>query len=145
MSWKEEDRLLLYCCRKHGGRRNRNKIIEIQRRRLDWDCYLRKARENGISAVIYSKLKKIKKDCPNIPSFIFKELKKDYFLNATKNTLIFEELGKVLETFRKAGLQVIVLKGAVLAEKMYGNLALRPMTDVDLLIKKKICGSWMNS
>jgi len=137
LSWKEEDRLLLYCCRKDIGRRNRNNIIEIQRKSIDWDCYLRKARENGISAVIYSKLKKIKKDCPNIPSFIFKELKKDYFLNATKNTLIFEELGKVLETFRKAGLQVIVLKGAVLAEKMYGNLALRPMTDVDLLIKKE--------
>jgi len=137
LSWREEDRLMLYCCRKDIGRRNRNKIIEIQRKSLDWDLFLRKSRENGISAVIYSKLKEIKKDCPYIPSFIFIELKKDYFLNATKNTLIFEELGKVLETFRKAGLQAIVLKGAVLAEKMYGNLALRPMTDVDLLVKKE--------
>jgi len=137
MSWKEEDRLLLYCCRKDNSHRNRNKIIEIQRRSIDWDCFLRKARENGISAVVYSKLKEIKKDCPQIPSFIFKDLKKDYFLNATKNSLIFEELGKVLETVRKVRLQVIVLKGAVLAKNMYGNLALRPMTDVDLLIKKE--------
>ena len=96
----------------------------MQRRSLDWNSFLRKARENGISAVIYSKLKEIKKDFPHIPSFIFKELKKDYFLNATKNSLIFEELAKVLEAFRKARVQVIVLKGAVLAEKMYGNLAL---------------------
>jgi len=137
MSWKEEDRLLLYCCRKDTDRKNRNKIIEIQRRSLDWECFVKKARENGVSAVVYSKLIEIKKDCPHISSFIFKELKKDYFLNATKNSLIYEELRKVLETFKKAGLQVIILKGAVLAEKIYGNLALRPMTDVDLLVKKE--------
>jgi len=109
----------------------------MQRRSLDWNSFLQKARENGISGVVYSRLRRIKKDCPHIPSFIFKKLKRDYFLNATKNSLIFEELGRVLETFRKAGLQVIALKGAVLAEKMYGNLALRPMTDVDLLVKKE--------
>jgi hypothetical protein len=137
LSWRAEDRLMLYLCRKDSQRRNRNKIIEIQRRSLDWNWFLRKARENGISAVVYSRLKEIREDCPHIPSFIFQELKKDYFLNATKNSLIFEELGKVLETFRKAGLEVMVLKGAVLAEKIYRNLALRPMTDVDLLVKKE--------
>jgi hypothetical protein len=140
MSWKEEDRLMLYFCRKDTEPGNRNKIIEIQKRSLDWSYFLRKARENGISATVYSKLKEIKKDCPHIPSFIFEELKKDYFLNATKNSLIFEELGKVLGSIRKTGLQLIVLKGAALAEKIYGNLALRPMTDVDLLLKKEDLG-----
>ncbi len=137
MSWREEDRLLLYCCRKDIGRRIRNKIIEIQRKSIDWECFLRKARENGIAAVVYSKLNEIKKDCTHIPSFILKKLKKVYYLNATKNSLIYEELGKMLKIFSNVGLQVIVLKGAVLAEKIYGNLALRPMTDVDLLVKKE--------
>jgi len=137
LSWREEDRLLLYCCRKDTDRKNRNKIIEIQRRSLDWEYFLREARENGISAVVYSKLNEIRKDCPYIPSFVFKKLKKVYYLNATQNSLIFEELGKVLEILSKAGLQVIVLKGAVLAEKIYRNLALRPMMDVDLLVKKE--------
>jgi hypothetical protein len=137
MSWKQEDRLLLYCCRKDIGLKNRNNIIEMQRRNLDWNSFLQKARENGISAVVYSRVKEIKKDCPHIPSFIFKELKKDYLLNATKNSLIFDELGKALKIFSKAGLQVIVLKGTVLAEKIYRNLALRPMMDVDLLVKKE--------
>jgi len=137
MSWKEEDRLLLYCCREDIGRKNRNEIIGIQRKSIDWDCFLKMARENGVSAVVYSKLNKIKKDCPHIPSFIFKKLKKDYYLNATQNSLIFEELEKLLEAIRNAGFQVIVLKGAVLAEKIYRNLALRPMTDVDLLVKKE--------
>jgi hypothetical protein len=137
LSWREEDRLLLYFCRKEIDDGITDKIIEAEKNNLDWDSFLKKVRENGVSAVVYSKLDKIKKDCPHIPSFIFKELKKDYFRNATNNTLIFEELGKVLDTFRKSRIQVIVLKGAALAEKIYGNLALRPMTDVDLLVKKE--------
>jgi len=137
LSWIKEDRLLLLCCRKDIGSKDRNKIIEIQRNNIDWDCFLEKARENGISAIVYLKLNEIKKDCPNIPSIIFEELKNDYYLSATKNTLIFEELGKILEAFKKAGLQVIVLKGAALASTVYGNLALRPMSDVDLLVKKE--------
>ena len=103
MSWKEEDRLLLYCCRKDIDLKNINKIIEIQRRSLDWDYFLKKARENAVSAVVYSKLNEIKKDCTHIPSFILKKLKKVYYLNATKNSLIYEELGKVLKIFSNAG------------------------------------------
>jgi hypothetical protein len=137
LSWTEEDRLLLYFCQKEIDDGIIDRIIEAEKNNLDWDSFLKKARENGISAVVYSKLNKIKKDCPHIPSFVFEELKKIYYLNATKNSLIFEELEKVLDTFRKAGIQVIVLKGAALAEKIYGNLALRPMTDIDLLAKKE--------
>jgi hypothetical protein len=137
LSWTEEDRLLLYFCRKEIDVGITDKIIGAEKNNLDWDSFLKKARENGVSAVVYSKLNKIKKDCPYIPPHVFEGLKKIYYMNATKNSLIFEELGRMLETFRKIGIQIIVLKGAALAEKIYGNLALRPMTDVDLLAKKE--------
>ncbi len=83
MSWKQEDRLLLYCCRKDCGRRHRNEIIEIQRKSLNWDYFLEKAEENGISAIVYSRLNEIKKDCPYIPVFVFEQPKKAYYLNAS--------------------------------------------------------------
>lgn len=137
MSWTNEDHLLLYCCRTEIDNRIKDKTIEIQRDNIDWDCFLKKARENGISAIVYLKLNEKKNDYRNIPSIIFEEFKKDYYVNATKNTLIFEGLGKVLQAFNKTGLQVIVLKGAALAEIVYGNLALRPMSDIDLLVKKE--------
>jgi len=137
LSWKEEDRLLLSCCRKEEDERTKHKIVEAQRNGLDWDIFLEKARENGVSALVYSRLNEIKEDWPGIPADIFEEFKGDYYLNATKNTLIFEELGKALEAFKKSGLEVIVLKGAALAEMVYGNVALRPMSDVDLLVKEE--------
>jgi len=50
--------------------------------------------------------------------------------------LLYATLGGVLRAFRKAGIAVIVLKGAALADTVWPNLALRPMADVDLLVKE---------
>jgi hypothetical protein len=51
--------------------------------------------------------------------------------------LLYNELSKVLKAFKRAGIDTIVLKGAFLAEKIYPNIGLRPMSDLDLLIKEK--------
>jgi hypothetical protein len=48
--------------------------------------------------------------------------------------LLFRELGRILRALDEAGVPVIVLKGAALAEAVYGNIALRPMADLDLLV-----------
>ncbi len=137
MSWTNEDRLLLYCCRAENGESTNNRIKEAARNGLDWDRFLEKSRENGISPLIFFRLNKIVKDNTDIPSDILEKLKGDYYLNAARNILIFKKLGAILEEFRQAGLEVIVLKGAALAETIYRNLALRLMTDLDLLVRKE--------
>lgn len=43
---------------------------------------------------------------------------------------------EVLETFRHAEIESLVLKGMALAEPVYGNPALRPMDDIDLLVRR---------
>jgi len=137
LSWTNEDRLLLYCCRTDRDDQNKEEIIETERKGIDWDHFLKKTRENGISGIVYRNLDERRRDYPNVPSTILEELKSEYYLNAANNALIFEELEKVLEAFKKSGLQIIVLKGAALASIVYKNLALRPMSDVDLLVKKE--------
>jgi hypothetical protein len=87
--------------------------------------------------LVFYRLHKDGIDKNEIPPEVREEFKEDYYLNATKNTLIFRELGRVLAAFHKAGLPVIVLKGAALAEPVYGNVALRPMSAADLLIRKE--------
>jgi hypothetical protein len=119
------------------GQHAENKVMETEIKRIDWNSFLERARENGVSAIISLRLNEAKNLFPDVPSVISEELKKDYYLNAAKNTLIFEELRKVLKAFKEDGLQVIVLKGAALASTVYKNLALRPMTDVDLLVNQE--------
>ena len=55
---------------------------------------------------------------------------------------LYNELQTVLKAFnfKAAGIDVIVLKGAFLAELVYENIGLRAIGDVDLLVKKEDLG-----
>jgi hypothetical protein len=51
--------------------------------------------------------------------------------------LIIGELREVLATLQEAAIPCIVLKGIALAERVYPNLAMRGMSDVDLMVRKE--------
>jgi len=63
-------------------------------------------------------------------------LSQAYFISAARNGRLYRELRSLLGCLRSAGIQVIVLKGAFLAEAVYGDIALRPMCDIDLMVPK---------
>ncbi len=50
------------------------------------------------------------------------------------NEILFRELGPVLDALGKAGIPVLLLKGAALVAGVYGESGLRPMADLDLLV-----------
>ncbi len=56
---------------------------------------------------------------------------------AMRNLLLLNELRGVLERLAAAGIAAIVLKGAALARPVYGSLALRPMSDLDILVRRR--------
>jgi hypothetical protein len=55
---------------------------------------------------------------------------------AFRNLYLFHELGQQLERLKRAGIDVLALKGAGLAVTAYRTIALRPMVDVDLLARR---------
>ncbi len=56
---------------------------------------------------------------------------------AAWNQFLVGELHRLLAAFDKSGIQVVPLKGAILAHSFYKNLALRPFSDLDLLVRGK--------
>jgi hypothetical protein len=58
----------------------------------------------------------------------------DYYAAARRYVARAERLREALSALRDAVVPVVVLKGMALAEPLYGNPALRPMEDIDLLI-----------
>jgi hypothetical protein len=62
-------------------------------------------------------------------------LEKAFHTSAARNALLFYGVFQVLGRFREAGIPVVVLKGAALAERAYGSFALRTMSDVDLWLR----------
>ena len=111
-------------------------IEEVIKNNLDWDYVLRKSRKEGVSSLVYYYLKKFALQ-KYLPFKTLKTLEEAYYKNSLRNIIMISETKKVLESFKKEGIESIILKGVFLAEKIYRNIALREMTDVDILIKRK--------
>ena len=71
-----------------------------------------------------------------VPADAWKRLRRAYFTSGDRNTRLCRELGAVLRSLGSSGVRVIVLKGAYLAEAVYGDVALRPMCDNDLMVPR---------
>jgi|GEM_PF-443370 len=110
---------------------------------FDWEYILNEARRNGVSPILYFRLKNQKEDFPETflraepQGEVFEKLEKDYYQSLRRNILMWEEIKPILKSFKEDGIEVILLKGVALAELVYKNLALRPMSDIDLLVKKE--------
>ena len=76
----------------------------------------------------------LKERSVGMPPDAAQQLRSSYLEAAARNLRLFHELTKILRLFHDAGLPVIPLKGAFLAEAVYGDVALRPMADLDLLV-----------
>lgn len=100
----------------------------------DWNALLDLARRHGVLPLLYAKLN-AQRQPVEVPPMILNQMQRGYLQNAARNMRLYHDLSQVLARLHAANLPVIVLKGAYLAEIVYGNIALRPMCDIDLLVK----------
>jgi hypothetical protein len=101
----------------------------------DWQILYAIALEEGVAPYLYYCLKKSEPDIC-IPPEIRKKFVKVSQNVLAKNTVLFHELGIILRLFSDNDIPVIILKGAYLSEIVYPHNGLRPMGDLDLLVKK---------
>ena len=72
-----------------------------------------------------------------LPTDLAATIRHTYLRYAVHNARQLQELGDVISTFDNENIDIIVLKGAALAETIYANIALRPMVDMDILIHRR--------
>ena len=136
MSLSPEWRLLLACAKTNLTTDGQNKAHDLARGDLDWDFLAKTSCKHGIAPLIYVNLQR--SGVMNVVSASAVQLLRgSYYGNAARNALLFDELGAVLGAFKENGIDVIVLKGAALAEIVYPHRALRAMSDIDLLVRKE--------
>lgn len=136
LSLSSEDKLLLYCSRINMTEDAEQKIEEILSEALDWDYIVDYSQNQGISPLVYWNLSKISNG-KGVSHEAIKSLEKMYYNNLARNMILYDELKKILMAFKKADIDSIVLKGAFLAKEIYKNIGLRPMSDIDLLIREE--------
>jgi hypothetical protein len=100
-----------------------------------WPAIAILARQHMVDPLLYRQLKVLGLT-DQIPTEVLQTLRFVYLRTANQNLHIYHVLGGLFERLQDAGIQGILLKGAFLADAVYGNIAVRPMGDADVLIKK---------
>ena len=72
-----------------------------------------------------------------IPAPYLEKLDRFFRDNVNRHVILSNELLKLLSGIRQSGVDVITLKGNVLAEQLYVNPEVRSITDIDLLVHEE--------
>ena len=101
----------------------------------DWKALLYLADQHNLTPFIFQQLRESQVEHA-IPPDIADRMRRAYFSNAARNTYFLHETSRILQAFSEVGLPVIGLKGVFLLENIYPNIALRSMSDLDLMVHK---------
>jgi hypothetical protein len=127
------DALLLACLKARWDPRQLDLARRIANQSdVNWGDFLDQATKHAVAPLIYHTLRE---DTAILRPPITDTLREAYYASATKNALLHHALEQTISTLHESGIPVILLKGSALAYGAYGNIALRPMGDVDLLVR----------
>lgn len=100
---------------------------------FDWELVSRRALDERVAPLLHSVLGTE----TFAPAAVRQQLEEAYLATAHRNLFLFHELEGALAALNEAGVDVLVLKGAALAETLYRNIAVRPLLDFDLLVRRE--------
>jgi hypothetical protein len=135
VSDRPEVELLLCCTRTHIDSEiaERIKTLLQSRHRLgvpNPDCT-----RHGVIPLLYQSLSTT---CPEaVPKTNLAQLRDYSHSNALHNLFLTKELLKLLNLFESHSIPAIPFKGPVLAVSAYGNLSLRQIGDLDILVRER--------
>ena len=135
MSDRPENELLLCCARTKAPAETSTRIRELTAAPdLDWEYLFQLARRHALIPLLYSQLSR--ENTNSIPPSVLAKLKLHYQENYARNIILTNELCRVIELFKHAGIEAIPYKGPALALFAYGDLGLRRFVDLDVIVKK---------
>jgi hypothetical protein len=102
----------------------------------DWDVLLGGARHERLTPVLHALFARARV-IPAPPPSLVEALAQDYRASLGRSVLRLAALEETVARLHREGVEPMVLKGLHLAERLYGDPALRPMDDVDLLVSPR--------
>lgn len=99
----------------------------------EWELWARTAVRSGVAPLLLATLRYQ----PAVPEALKDALQATYTWHLRHNTRTLRELARALDTLHREGIPTLLLKGAALGIAVYGNVGLRPMGDIDLLVRRE--------
>lgn len=124
--------LLLLCARAHLDEQQRQRIRDLVPQNLDWNYLLQLADRHGLQPLLHWHLTTV---CPNtVPQEPQQSLRVAFQRVSALNILLTHELQKLIALFAENNVTAVPYKGPALALQLFGNVALRQFSDLDLLV-----------
>lgn len=104
----------------------------------DWDLLVTMARTEGVAPLMYHTFRTTDWPAP-MSDHHRHQLQTAYYAAAAHNLLIHQELTRILAALanQPTNKQIILLKGIALGPTLYPDQALRPVSDIDLLLPRE--------
>jgi len=101
-----------------------------------WEEIIRDATHQGLLPILYRWLKTSdSRYLPSAPKL--DQIKEGVVGVAARNVVLARELVSILQAFQTRQVVCVPVRGLALAELLYGDIAARPMGDIDLLVRKQ--------
>jgi hypothetical protein len=133
MAYDQERSFCRYYARIGLTRDKEQPIERLLSERLNWNFILQYAENQEVAPILYHHLSRHKE---NLPQFVLLALEHSFIQTKDANLQFYAELKNILAGFTENNIECIPLKGIDLAKRVYPDIGLRPMSDIDLLVKK---------
>jgi hypothetical protein len=131
-----EQELLVQAARIHLDDRAGSRLKELLVTNLDWGRILSDADHFGLQPLLLRHLH-AGNLAAKMPVAVKNVLEGKTRTAAIRSLTISAQIRRILETMHKKRIPIVLLKGAFLAHTLYGDPALRPMSDIDILCREK--------
>jgi Uncharacterised nucleotidyltransferase len=142
MACSAEDRVLLACAQVFGDAVADAEIEgALRERSLDWSYVLEASVRHAVSPLVAQGLARVAEGGAPVPPDVLEELDGMARAAASRNEGLFEVVEEIFEGLGEAGVEALALKELGLALEAYPERGLRPIGDLDVLIRSADYGA----
>ncbi len=102
----------------------------------NWSAFVSEANNHRVASLLYHHIY-LTGSGSMFPKNVIQHLRMRHLGTASQNTVLFHRLDDLIERLNAKGIPLVLLKGAHLAEFVYEDIALRPMSDLDILVREE--------
>lgn len=136
-AYQFENILLLHVCRNMLADVSVNEPPSfVPDKDIDWNYVVRRAYQHGIAPLVYYGIQRFR-DAFSIPLTVLEKFKKSCITTQLVNQRLLATYKKLSTAFQEEQIPVIPYKGIALIRRIYAGIDQRPMSDIDLLVKKE--------
>jgi len=130
------DQIILLSAKIHPSDKELVELNDLIPQITDWGYYVNRLIECCVGPLFHSKLSLLS-NANLIPQEIKDKLQQSYYITLSRGMKMYSVFQTAMNALKSAGVDVMVLKGAYLADALYKDIALRQFSDIDLLIKEE--------